>query len=66
MNLKYIYLAMNELKNLACGGIGENGASQEELNDAIEKGMCCYDDSDYHTVQQAWIYLNEFLKENNL
>lgn len=55
--------AMGTLQNASMGAIGESGATQQELNAAAEAGMVCEDNSDYHTMQQAWLYLERAMKE---
>jgi hypothetical protein len=54
--------AMDCLEQMPCGGIGADGASQTELDEASEQGDAFDKDAIYHTAQQAWLILNEILK----
>jgi hypothetical protein len=42
-------------ENLPCGGIGSCGASQNELDEANERGRAFEDDAVYHSGQQIWL-----------
>ncbi len=54
--------AMDMLKNIAVGGIGEEGPTLEELDNYAEKtGSSWHGDADYHTAQWAWRKLQQAL-----
>lgn len=58
--------AMKILKQMPSGGVGEDGATQKELNEAAENGRCFDGDANYHCAQQAFLYLavaKDLLKE---
>ena len=43
------------VEDMPCGGIGENGATQTELDEANERGCPVESDAMYHQSQQAWL-----------
>ena len=58
--------AMEMLKNMAIGGIGEDGPTLEELDSHAETtGRSWDDDADYHTAQWAWRKLEQGLNSQN-
>ena len=58
--------SMDMLKNMAIGGIGEDGPTLEELdNHAETTGRSWDDDADYHTAQWAWRKLEQGLNSQN-
>jgi len=47
--------AMEMLKNMSMGCIGENGPTIKKLDDHVEAtGNPWADNQDYHTAQKAW------------
>ena len=62
--MEKIELAKQCLENMPSGGIGEMGATQDDLDAAAKKGESIDGDAEYHNAQQAWLYLNDFLNEN--
>jgi len=55
--------AMEWLETMPCGAIGENGATQKELNEAAKKGEYFWDDEGYDITQNAWLILHRALAE---
>lgn len=43
------------VENMPCGGIGKNGPSQVELDDASKEGRPVEEDATYHQGQQSWL-----------
>jgi len=44
-----------DIENLPCGGIGKDGATQEELDAANDEQHFIDGDALYHTGQQIWL-----------
>ena len=59
---KLVRAAMDTLENMPVGGIGEEGATQAELDEASGNGDAYRKDANYHTAQQAWLLLSEAIK----
>lgn len=60
MNAEELILAaINQLENMPCGGVGDDGMTQQELDDAVALGEV--DDAMYHNAQQAYLFLREAL-----
>lgn len=56
-----------ECENCSMGGVGKDGPTQKDLDDAIKKGHPIEHDSNYHSFQQIWLYAEKALKNiNNL
>jgi hypothetical protein len=51
--------AMSLLEQIPQGGIGEHGATRQEIKQAELSGHVVCDDAAYHVVQSAWLMLNE-------
>ncbi len=45
------------LEQMPCGGIGPNGATEDDLDEAAAEGRHYGDDAMYHTAQQAWLQI---------
>jgi len=60
--IKLLIEAQTELENLPVGGIGADGASQDELDEASEQGQAFEDDAECHQGQQAWLKIQEAIK----
>ena len=56
---------MSDIENIACGGVGANGATRDELDECNASGRPYGDNTDYHQCQSAWLYLNEALQQIN-
>lgn len=54
-----IEAAIYELENMPCGGVGEGGSTQKELDRDVLCGEI--EDATYHNSQQAWLYLQQAL-----
>ncbi len=54
-----IFAAINQLENMPCGGVGDDGMTQHELDDAVALGEVY--DATYHNAQQAYLFLREAL-----
>jgi len=52
-----ILAAINQLENMPCGGVGDDGMTQEELDQAVEDRNI--EDAVYHNAQQAYLFLRE-------
>ena len=52
----------DNLMMLPCGGIGPDGATQEELDDVARKGRHYSDDAMYHVGQQAWLLAQQAME----
>ena len=53
--LDILLAIQGEAENLPCGGIGDNGATQDDLYAANELGRPVEDDAVYHNGQQIWL-----------
>lgn len=60
--LSKIESAMESLTWASMGGVGPDGATQAELDEAAAKGQHFAGDSDYHAMQQAYLTLAEALE----
>ena len=58
-----IKAAMACLEEMPCGGVGANGADQEQLDAANNEGVAYCGDATYHQSQQAWLHLAKALKD---
>jgi len=54
--------AMRILEGMPVGGVGKDGATQAELDEAAENGEYYASDANYDVAQRAWLKLNEALK----
>lgn len=61
--LQNIIDAQGWLEQMPMGGIGTNGATDQELLDAEESGHCYEGDAVYHNSQRAWLLLEQARKE---
>ena len=52
---------MKLCEEFPCGGIGEDGPTQSELDEALTEGHPFGDDDTYHRAQQIWINLKTLL-----
>lgn len=60
---EHIQEAMETLKGMSCGGMGEDGYTLAELDAYVaEHGNPIEGNSDYHTAQWAWRVLELALK----
>ena len=57
--LELIRETMQLCEYFPCGGVGESGPTQEELNEKIEAGRIFSDDDSFHRGQQIWLNLNK-------
>jgi len=53
-----------EVEELSCGGIGADGATQEELDAANEEHHFMENDSTFHTGQQIWLLAERAINLN--
>lgn len=59
-----IHLAMEELENMPCGGICEDGPTLEQLDAHVdETGGVWGGDAMYHAAQRAWRILEAALDD---
>ena len=56
--------AQGALEDLPVGGVGVEGPSQFELDIAASRGQVYYDDASYHQAQQAWLFIERALTED--
>lgn len=60
--LRSIKSAMQEAEEMPCGGVGEDGPTQKELDKASNDGHPYDWDDTYHRAQQIWLHLNNAVK----
>jgi hypothetical protein len=53
---KLLELIKNSAEEFSCGGIGEKGPTQAELDLANEEGRPVDDNPTHHNGQQIWLY----------
>jgi len=58
-------MAIKECVLSPCGGIGPDGHTQEELDEAADAGHPIMDDDTIHRGQQIYLYLAEALVKLN-
>lgn len=54
-----IGVVQNELEQASMGGVGKDGATRKELTESARAGQCYDNNADYHTMQSAWLMLEE-------
>jgi hypothetical protein len=54
-----IGVVQDELEYASMGGVGKDGATRKELYEAARVGQCYSNNQDYHTMQSAWLMLEE-------
>jgi hypothetical protein len=57
---------METLEQWSMGGIGEYGATMDELNECAERGGNYENNADYHIVQLAWRMLEKIVRDYDL
>ena len=50
------------LENIACGGVGKDGATIAELDKCAEEGHSYEDEADLHTAQWCWRKLETLIQ----
>ena len=57
-----ILQAMDRLEQMPQGGIGREGYTMAEIEEAENDGRCVDDDACYHAAQAAWRLLDQLLE----
>ncbi len=63
MQKRELRAVMDVLVNMPCGGIGSDGATMAELEEAAGRGRAFLDDAEYHQTQWAWRMLEALLPQ---
>lgn len=56
--------AMEVLRQIPTGGVGDNGSTMSEIQEAENCGHCVEDDATYHVVQKAWWILRRLTADS--